>query len=56
MLDEAASATAVVNSMNYDDLMSFMRNLDRLRTAAQTNLQGRVEEGRRGKRKRSGGQ
>jgi hypothetical protein len=47
MIEEAARAKSVVDKMNFDDLMSLMRNVEELRGAAQANLQNRAEKSRK---------
>lgn len=49
MVEEAARAKSTIDKLNFEDLISFMRNVEELRGAAQANLQSRAERGRRRK-------
>jgi hypothetical protein len=52
MLDEAVRSKAVVDAMNFDDLLRFMGKLDALKGVAQKSLERRILDQRAAKKSR----
>ncbi|ORY25960.1 hypothetical protein BCR39DRAFT_542764 [Naematelia encephala] len=50
MIEQATKAKSVIENLDFDGVMSLLRNVEELRNAAMANVTNRAEEGRKAKR------